>query len=99
MRRQPGVTRDTIRGSLYVVHHAHPLVQAGGNTSMTGRVEDSSPWVGSQLSCRTCGSAGVIAPRTMWSETRLQRRRTYQAIVAHSVGWVITASAMSPQTR
>ncbi len=29
MRRQPGVTRDTIRESLYVVHQAHPLVQAG----------------------------------------------------------------------
>jgi hypothetical protein len=43
VRRQPGVTRHTIREPLYVVHQAHPLVQAGGNTSITGRVENSSP--------------------------------------------------------
>src|SRR5262249_44105989 len=70
-----------------------------GNTCITGRAEDSSPWVGARLACSTCGSAGVIAPRPMWSETRLQRRRTYQAVIARGIGRVITASAMSPQTR
>ena len=35
----------------------------------------------------------------MWSETRLQRRRTHQTVVARSIGRVITASAISPETR
>ena len=99
MRRQPDVTRDTIRESLCVVHQGMCLVHAGGNPSSTGRVEDSSPLVRPELACCTGGSAGVIAPCAMWSETRLQRRRTYQAIIARGIGRVITASAMSPQTR
>jgi hypothetical protein len=69
------------------------------HTSITGRVEDSSPWVGSHGACCTCGSAGVIAPYAMWSETRLQRRHTHQTVVARGIGRVITASAISPETR
>src|SRR5262245_4279977 len=71
-----------------------------GNTCFTGGIdEDLSSWVGSRLDCCTGGSAGIIAPRALWSETRLQRHRTYQAVGARGIGRVITACAMTPQTR
>src|SRR5262245_31742822 len=58
----------------------------------------SPPWVGSQVAGCTCGSAGVIALRAIRSETRLQRCRTHQAVIARSIGLVVTASAISPKT-
>lgn len=67
-------------------------------TGATGRGEDLPPGVGAQVAGCACRSARVIAPRAMWSEARLQRRRTYQAIVARGIRRVITTSAISPQT-
>src|SRR5262249_55580251 len=59
----------------------------------------SPPWVGSQVAGCTCGSTGVITLRAIRSETRLQRRRTHQAVIARGIGRVETASAMSAKTR
>jgi hypothetical protein len=77
-------------------HGAHHTCHGGGDQQ---GAKGSSPWLGSHLACCTCGSAGIIAPCAMWSETRLQRRRTYQAVVARGVGRVITACTMSSQAR
>jgi hypothetical protein len=77
-------------------HGAHHTCHGGGDQQGS---QGSSPCMGSHLACCTCGSAGVIAPCAMWSETRLQRRQTYQAVVARGVGRVITACAMSSQAR
>src|SRR5215813_3851501 len=72
----------------------------GGAAPPSLAVEKGSPpWVGAQVAGCTCGSAGVIALRAIRSETRLQRRRTHQAVIARGIGRVVTASAMSPKTR
>src|SRR5262245_22674310 len=62
------------------------------------RVRGSPPGVGPHLTGGTGGSAGVIAARAMWPETWLQRRRTYQAVIARGIGRVITANTTSPET-
>src|SRR2546427_491370 len=52
----------------------------------------------SHRTCLTGGSARVIAPGTVWPDTRLQRDAAHQAIMARRIGGVVTSRPMSPKT-